>query len=92
MSRKTPTARNEVSRRKRRDGIPVMDLRTLRESLGKTQGEIARNAAMTQPQLSRVERRRDHLISTVRRYAAALGGDVQVIVRVGGRQVILRDV
>ncbi|HVR64281.1 MAG TPA: helix-turn-helix transcriptional regulator [Polyangia bacterium] len=69
-----------------------MDLRTLRESLGKTQGEVARIAEMTQPQLSRVERRRDHLLSTVRRYAAALGGEVQVIVRVDGRQVILRDI
>ena len=92
MSRKSSTARSDLSRRKRRSSAPVMDLRTLRESLGKTQGEIARNAGMTQPQLSRVERRQDHLISTVRRYAAALGGDVQVIVRVGGRRVILRDV
>ncbi len=78
--------------RKRVNNLPVMDLRTLRESLGKTQGEIARNADMTQPQLSRVERRRDHLISTVRKYVAALGGEVHVVVRVDGRQVILRDV
>jgi predicted transcriptional regulator len=69
-----------------------MDLRTLRESLGKTQGEIARNADMTQPQLSRVERRQDHLISTIRKYVVALGGNVEVVVRVDGRQVILRDI
>jgi predicted transcriptional regulator len=92
MSRQTQTVRVDLSPRKRGGNLPVMDLRTLRESLGKTQGEVARNAEMTQPQLSRVERRRDHLLSTVRRYAAALGGEVQVIVRVGGRQIILRDV
>jgi predicted transcriptional regulator len=92
MSRHTSTARVDVSPRKRGSNLPVMDLRTLRESLGKTQGEVARNAEMTQPQLSRVERRRDHLLSTVRRYAAALGGEVQVIVRVDGRQIILRDI
>jgi predicted transcriptional regulator len=69
-----------------------MSLRTLRESVGKTQSEVARVASMTQPQLSRVEGRRDHLISTVRKYVEALGGDVDVIARVGGRLVVLRDV
>jgi len=69
-----------------------MSLRTLRESVGKTQSEVARVASMTQPQLSRVEGRRDHLISTVRKYVEALGGDVDVIARVDGRSIVLRDV
>ena len=69
-----------------------MSLRTLRESVGKTQSEVARDASMTQPQLSRVESRRDHLISTVRKYVEALGGDVDVIARIDGRSIVLRDV
>lgn len=69
-----------------------MSLRTLRESLGKTQGEVARDAAMTQPQLSRVEKRRDHLLSTLRKYVRAMGGDVDVVARIDGLNVILRDV
>ena len=69
-----------------------MNLRALRESLGKTQDEVAHNAAMTQPQLSRVERRRDHLISTVRKCVRAMGGEVDVIARIDGRHIILRDV
>jgi predicted transcriptional regulator len=69
-----------------------MSLRTLRESLEKTQGEVARDAEMTQPQLSRVEKRHDHLVSTLRRYLRAMGGDVDVVARIDGRDVILRDV
>ncbi|HVR02164.1 MAG TPA: helix-turn-helix transcriptional regulator [Polyangia bacterium] len=69
-----------------------MSLRTLRESVGKTQSEVARVASMTQPQLSRVESRREHLISTVRKYVEALGGDVDVIARIDGRSIVLRDV
>lgn len=69
-----------------------MTLRTLRESLGKTQGEVAREAAMTQPQLSRVEKRRDHLLSTLRKYVKAMGGEVDVVARVGRHAVILLDV
>ena len=47
---------------------------------------------MTQPQLSRVEKRSDHLVSTLRKYVRAMGGDVKVVARVDGRDVILRDV
>jgi predicted transcriptional regulator len=69
-----------------------MSLRALRESLGKTQGEVAHNASMTQPQLSRVERRSDHLVSTLRKYVRALGGEVEVIARIDDRQIVLSDV
>jgi predicted transcriptional regulator len=69
-----------------------MTLRTLRESVGMTQGELARDTGMTQPQLSRVETRRDHLLSTLRKYVRAMGGDVDVVARIDGRDVILRDV
>jgi transcriptional regulator with XRE-family HTH domain len=69
-----------------------MTLRALRESFGRTQSEVARRASMTQPQLSRVEQRRDHLVSTLRRYMRAMGGDVDVIARIDARRVVLRDV
>jgi predicted transcriptional regulator len=57
-----------------------------------TQGALALDAGMTQPQLSRVEKRGDHLVSTLRKYVRAMGGDVDVVARVDGRDVILRDV
>jgi hypothetical protein len=67
-------------------------LRALRESVGRTQGEVATRVAMTQPQLSRVEARRDHLISTVRKYVRALDGQIEVAAIVNGSRFVLRDV
>lgn len=69
-----------------------MSLRSLRESLGKTQDELARLAAVTQSQLSKIERRDDHLMSTLRRYVRALGGDITVVAVVGDKRVTLRNV
>lgn len=79
--------------RARSDGKAVtMSLRGLRERVGKTQGEVASRTAMSQPQLSRLETRRDHLISTVRKYVRALGGDIEVVALVNGERVALQDV
>jgi hypothetical protein len=70
----------------------VMNLQQLREHVRQTQGDVARRASVSQPQLSRVEGRRDHLVSTVRKYVRALGGDVQVVAEIGPERIVLRDV
>lgn len=70
----------------------VMNLQELREHVRQTQGDVARRAAVSQPQLSRVEGRRDHLVSTIRKYVRALGGDVQVVAEIGPERIVLRDV
>jgi hypothetical protein len=69
-----------------------MTLRALRESVGRTQHEVARRVSMTQPQLSRVETRRDHLLSSLRRYVKALGGDIEIVAVVKGARVLLQQV
>lgn len=78
-------------RRERPDAV-AMTLRGLRESIGRTQGEVARKVSMTQPQLSRVEARQDHLLSTLRRYVHALGGEVEVVAVVNGARITLQKV
>lgn len=70
----------------------AMNLQQLREYVRKTQGDVARQAAVTQPQLSRIEGRRDHLVSTLRKYVRALGGDIRVIAEIGVEQIVLLDV
>jgi hypothetical protein len=80
------------SRRFGKNPATSMTLRTLRESVGKTQAEMARKTAMSQPQLSRVEARRDHLTSTLRKYVRALGGDIEIIARVRDRWISLIEV
>ena len=70
----------------------AMNLQQLREHVRKTQGDVARKAAVTQPQLSRIEGRRDHLVSTLRKYVRALGGDIRVVAQIGVEQIVLLDV
>ncbi len=66
-----------------------MDLRALREAAGLTQEELAQRIAITQSQLSKLERREDHRISTVRRYVAALGGELEIAAVVDGKRILL---
>lgn len=54
-------------------------LRILREAAGKTQEEVALAADMAQSEISRVEQRDDMLLSTMRRYAEALGAELEIV-------------
>lgn len=72
--------------------ILEMNLSALRELVGKTQIEIAKDLGTTQPEVSRSERRGDHLVSTLRQYVRALGGDLEVVARFGDKSVRLRGV
>jgi transcriptional regulator with XRE-family HTH domain len=65
-------------------------LREVRKDLGLTQTELAELAGMSQGDLSRLERRTDHLISTLQRYVAALGGHLEVAAIFGSRRYPLQ--
>jgi hypothetical protein len=56
-----------------------LPLRSLRLTLGKTQVEVAKKAKMRQADLSRLERRGDTKLSTLRRYVKAMGGTVEMV-------------
>ena len=72
--------------------IRELTLKDLRRDLDLTQAELAEAAAMTQSELSRLESRADHRISTLRRYVQALGGEIEITVVIGKRRVRLTDV
>ncbi len=67
-------------------------MRDLRAYARKTQIEAAALATMAQPELSRLERRDDYLLSTLRRYVEALGGKLEIAAVFGGRRVKLTEV
>lgn len=69
-----------------------LNLQKLREFIGVTQAEVAEKAQMTQGELSRTERREDHLVSTLRRYVRALGGELKVVARFGDKEIRLTGV
>lgn len=56
-----------------------LPLRALREGAGKTQADVARATQMAQSEISRIEQRDDILLSTLRRYARALGAEVELV-------------
>jgi hypothetical protein len=69
-----------------------LTMRVVREAVGKTQVEVAADAAMDQSDVSRLEARKDFedcLVSTLRRYVAALGGELELVASFGDRKIIL---
>jgi len=67
-----------------------MDLRAIRELLGKTQVDLAEATDMTQSEVSRLERRPDVRLSTLKRFVEALGGEIEIFATFGDKRVRLR--
>ncbi len=63
-----------------------LKLAALRERRGFTQEKLARRAKSTQSEVSRTEQRDDCLVSTLERYAAALGGKLELQITIDGRR------
>jgi hypothetical protein len=88
-ARLDPAARARVARRARAV-VEELSLQELRLGLAKTQSQVADAAEMSQSELSRLESRADHRISTLRRYVEALGGELEIAAVFGGRRVKLK--
>ncbi|MGH7950135.1 MAG: helix-turn-helix domain-containing protein [Candidatus Binataceae bacterium] len=67
-----------------------LDLRELRKALGRSQEEIAGAMRKAQSEVSRLERRDDWYLSTLREYVHALGGELEIVANFGKRRVRLR--
>src|SRR5690606_4044478 len=59
----------------------IENLRELREISGKAQADIAAALNIKQPSVSKIEKQTDMYLSTLRSYVKALGGDLDVRVR-----------
>jgi DNA-binding XRE family transcriptional regulator len=81
-----PKARRaRIERRAAEIALEEVDLRGLRRSRARTQTELARQLGVGQESVSRAEARGDLLLSTLRDYVAALGGELDLVVRFKGR-------
>jgi hypothetical protein len=89
--RLSPQAVERVASRAR-EQARELTLKELRQGLDLTQAAVALAADMTQSELSRLESRADHRVSSLRRYIEALGGEIEITAVVGGRRVKLTDV
>ena len=66
-----------------------LSLRALRVALGKTQSDIAEATGLAQSDVSRLEARTDRKVSTLGRYAEALGGALEIAIVVDGRRYLI---
>jgi predicted transcriptional regulator len=64
-------------------------LRHLREKLGLSQSELAARMDVQQPAISKLERRQNLELNTLRSVVNALGGTIEIIVRVPDKEPIL---
>jgi hypothetical protein len=72
-----------------------LTIRAVREAVGKTQVEIAADSAIDQSDVSRLEGRGDFeecLVSTLSRYVAALGGQLDLVASFGDKKIILTGI
>ncbi len=66
-----------------------LTLSELRESLGHTQSDVAKNMGVVQSALSKIEHQDDIQISTLSRYIKSLGGSLTIIARFSDQEVVI---
>jgi len=78
-------SRARVDARYRELKAEVEGLRALRKVAGKAQADIAAALHIKQPSVSKIEKQADMYISTLRSYVEAIGGELELIVRLPSR-------
>src|SRR5438270_1680128 len=93
MKKLSPTQRKRVETRAAQLIAEEMTLRQLRQACRLTQQKVAKSLRIGQEGVSKIERRSDLLISTLRDYVRALGGQLSLVVEFpNGEPVILSGI
>lgn len=85
MAKKFQNLRDNMSQ-ERRDKVAAManemlaemPIHALRDALQFTQQQLAEELGVKQGSISKMERRPDHLVSTLRRFVEAMGGELEL--------------
>lgn len=80
-----PKRRAEIDRRFEELVNEVESLRELRRLSEMSQAKIAKSLNISQPAVSKIEKQTDMYLSTLRGYVEAMGGELDVIVRLPNR-------
>jgi transcriptional regulator with XRE-family HTH domain len=75
----SPESRARIEAEAARMAAEVMTLREIRQAFRLTQESLAKALDMEQESVSRIERRADLLLSTLRSYIAAMGGSLKLV-------------
>lgn len=66
----------------------VESLRELRQIAGKAQADVATSLHIKQPSVSRIEKQTDMYLSTLRSYVEAIGGKLELVVKLPDRPAL----
>jgi DNA-binding XRE family transcriptional regulator len=66
-------------------------LKDLRQAVARTQADLAASLGVGQDTVSRIEGRSDMLLSTLRRYVNAMGGELELVARFPNRPPLVID-
>jgi len=89
MKKISVTRRKKVESRAAQLIAEEMSLRDLRKALSLAQGCLAERLKVSQDRISRMERRTDLLISTLRRHVAAMGGNLSLVAEFPDREPVI---
>jgi DNA-binding transcriptional regulator YiaG len=85
----TPAQRRKVEARAKELRAEEMTLRELRTALKMTQVQMASQLGTTQDNVSRLEKRNDLLLSTLRKAIEAMGGRLSIVAEFPGRKPVV---
>jgi transcriptional regulator with XRE-family HTH domain len=92
IMKRLPKARRErIAAETAREAAEIMSLRDVRKAFHRSQESMAKALNMEQESVSRIERRADLLLSTMRKYVEAMGGDLKLIAEFPNRPPIRID-
>jgi len=83
-----PDRRARIDARYREMKDEVEGLRELRRVAGRAQADIARALKIKQPSVSKIEKQTDMYLSTLRSYVHAIGGELELVVRLPKRRAV----
>lgn len=83
--------RDKIEARARQLFAEEKSLRELRKAMSKTQVALARRLKVGQDTVSKIETRTDMLISTLRAYLKAMGGELELVATFPGRPPVHLD-
>src|SRR5277367_6199434 len=85
----SPSQRKRVEARAAQLIAEEMTLRQLRQACRLTQQKVAKSLRIGQEGVSKIERRSDLLISTLRDYVQAMGGQLSLVVEFPDREPVI---
>ena len=89
LAEMSPERRANIERRA--EEILNSPLYRIRKALQFTQEQVAEELGLGQAAVSRLERRSDMLISTLRRFVGAMGGELEIRARFPEGDIVIED-